>query len=209
LELIRDAVVFDDLAYWTGRNRHGVHAAQRQLGACATLVDSLLSHPIKVALVAALTGRSSLDAISASRGLRQLNAALHALLMKLSGRNHLHDHLQRALLVRYVLQQTGKAHDPEVSALIAAVLCRERYSPQAHQQWRLTTYPPLAGLLHAADAAFTAPAFCSESCPPPRPPLRSPITAGSRPPIGAASRQRILVHRPDTFGPYPYAGSTS
>jgi hypothetical protein len=46
-------------------------------------------------------------------------------------------HVWKAWLVGIVLEQTGKAHDPEVSALIAAVLNNPKYSEKAHQAWRL------------------------------------------------------------------------
>jgi hypothetical protein len=73
------------------------------------------------------------------------------------------------------------------------VLQRESYTAQAHQQWRLINYPPLAGLLDAIETALPAPRFGHESCPPPR----HPLTARSRPPIIAVSRPWILVHWPD------------
>lgn len=46
-------------------------------------------------------------------------------------------HAWKAHLVAAVLQQTGKAHDCEVSSLIAAVLNSSKYSEKAHQAWRL------------------------------------------------------------------------
>ena len=59
LTLIRDAARFDDVEFWTGRSRRDLHAVRRLLVTCATMVDSLITHPLKIVL-AGLTGRSSL-----------------------------------------------------------------------------------------------------------------------------------------------------
>jgi hypothetical protein len=59
-------------------------------------------------------------------------------LPQLLGPRHKHTlHAWKAHLVAIVLEQTGKAHDREVSALMAAVLENQEYSEKAHQAWRL------------------------------------------------------------------------
>lgn len=45
-------------------------------------------------------------------------------------------HAWKALIVAKVTKVTGKPHDREVSALIAAVLDNRRYGVKAHQAWR-------------------------------------------------------------------------
>ena len=46
-------------------------------------------------------------------------------------------HAWKAFIVANVIEVTGTPHDPEVSALIAAVLDDDRYGEKAHQAWRL------------------------------------------------------------------------
>jgi len=46
-------------------------------------------------------------------------------------------HTWKAHVVAMVIEATKRPHDPEVSALISAVLNDHKYSEKAHQKWRL------------------------------------------------------------------------
>ena len=56
----------------------------------------------------------------------------------------------RFILSSYVQRATGRFHDNEVSALIAAVEKRSKYDEVAHRMWRKRNYPRL--LKHFAKA---------------------------------------------------------
>lgn len=70
----------------------------------------------------------------------QLRKYAHNLsyLPKLYGpKRKLSRHAWKALIVAKTIEDTGKPHDSEISALIAAVLDNRRYGSKAHQAWRL------------------------------------------------------------------------
>jgi hypothetical protein len=59
-------------------------------------------------------------------------------LLRIQGPGHkIYLHVWKAHFVAIVVESTGKAHDLEVSSIIAAVLNTPKYSEKAHQAWRL------------------------------------------------------------------------
>src|SRR6185437_7427795 len=58
-------------------------------------------------------------------------------------------HAWKGSIVALVLEDTRQAHDPEVAAIISAVLDDDKYSEKAHQAWRLT-HPRIIGRMTMA-----------------------------------------------------------
>lgn len=143
---------FNDLRFWTGRSRVQVTADIQQIRKAAARVEALLDKPLKAVVVGAAGTRPIARTLSLPADLRRLADLLQELLDEVSGRKHLQQDLAIAALVRYVYRTTGRWHDPEVSALVSAVLSPLRataysYSPEVHQRWRRQNYSRLAEAL--------------------------------------------------------------
>jgi hypothetical protein len=65
---------------------------------------------------------------------------------RLAGGAHFYRNMGKGILTLYVEQKTGRSHDDEVSALLAAVCDSDGYAVTNHRGWRKDHKAPLARL---------------------------------------------------------------
>jgi hypothetical protein len=118
----------------------GFKAAVRQIRNCADLIDRLNRSDLLYRLSIELRDPRFVGVHQSPTlpdRLRGYVKAVESLPRTFGPKHKITLHVWKARLVATVLEQTGKAHDPEVSSLIAAVLNAPQYSEKAHQAWRL------------------------------------------------------------------------
>jgi hypothetical protein len=127
-----------------GTSLRGFKVAIKQIRHCAGLIERLdrsdLMYRVSIELRDprfAEVHRSP----SLPERLREYAKTVDSLTRTFGPKHKVTKHFWKARLVATVLEQTGKAHDPEVSSLIAAVLNDDDYSEKAHQAWRLKHGP--------------------------------------------------------------------
>jgi hypothetical protein len=122
-----------------GMDRRKFLSIMEQIRECANLIARLnrseLIHTLSVELrdpwFAALHNRPTLP-----ERLRYYAQSFELLPKVFGPRRRNREDSWKALLVAQVLEDTGRPHDKQVSALIAAVLDLRKYSEQAHGKWR-------------------------------------------------------------------------
>jgi hypothetical protein len=124
----------------SGMDLRAFKTVLKQIRHCALVIDRLNRTDLmyRVSIEFRLDRFAGLfDSPTLPDQLREYAKAVGSL-PQLLGPRHKHTlHAWKAHLVAIVLEQTGKAHDREVSALMAAVLENQKYSEKAHQAWRL------------------------------------------------------------------------
>jgi hypothetical protein len=137
----------DTMDFWAGQSRRQLKGLLQRLCDLAAEVESLNARPFR-ALLAERAGAAELVALPDI--LRRYAAVGQNLLDEVSDQKHVHQDMAVAILVRHVVLSTGRFHDPEVSALVAAVLGKD-YSIKVHQAWRRAKYRRLAHALDLED----------------------------------------------------------
>lgn len=111
----------------------------RDIRSCAAAIDGLyrseLIHRLSIQHRDPMFVRIY-DAPTLPDQLRRFAGAIERKSKLLGPKRKIRGHMWKARIVAMVIEDTHKAHDPEVSTLIAAVLNNTKYSEKAHQEWR-------------------------------------------------------------------------